>query len=426
MIEIKPTFSCKFTCPECSSSSITVKEIVFPGIRVLADCVCDQCKFEFLNDLPVGHALYYPMKLGKKNLKVYDAFDFKWFAKPLVNSYKNQLTEKIKIDEKIITAQDEVIILNCLDYLYGHVLLKLFNVQFYLERFPDKGVIVLAPKSFEWLIPDGVAETWLVDEKIKNLQNWMTELDTFVKEKIKHYKRVYLSPVYSHPELNKIDISIFTKVKPFDINLFSQKNATVTFVYREDRLWHSNAFEYFIFRAFRKFKLLNYTRWYFLTIQNLKISRLLKTLKKKFPDAKLNVVGMGKFGSFPEFVTDLRSTSISVQTEKKWCEAYSESHLVVGIHGSNMLIPTALAAGFLEILPSDRIGNITQDVFAKYNDRQMLFLGRFLHEYVSSKEVGMHAIKILSGFKNYELYTKESFLKYEVLNNIQISDLKIK
>lgn len=423
MIQIIPHISLELTCPECGSVSVAIQKLVYPGIRFLADCKCSSCGFEFLNDLPIGHALYYPMKLGKENLKVY-GHNIKWFSQPLLSSYINQNTKDIRIDKKVFRESSDIVLINCLDYLYGHVLLKLFNAQFYLDKYPEKGIVVLIPKSFEWLIPDGVAEAWSVDIKLKDTRNWYVALDEFIQKELKRFSSVRLSPGYSHPPTHKLDISRFTGVAPFDLDSFEKKTPAFTFIYREDRLWHSNSFEYFLFKVFKKLKCEKYVKRVFLSIQNRKISQLFKRLLKEFPQGMFTIAGLGKTGSFPEFITDARSKSVTDVIEKEWCQIYSNSHLVLGIHGSNMLLPTAHAAGFIEILPSDRIGNITQDVFARYNDRQMLFLGRFVNEYSKPRELAAIATNLTKGFSIYQIYTEEKYLKYEDLLDVSLYQKK--
>ena len=70
-----------------------------------------------------------------------------------------------------------------------------------------------------------------------------------------------------------------------------------------------------------------------------------------------------------------------------------------------MLLPTALAAGCIEILPYDRYGNIVQDVAARYRDVMQLFLYRFVDEFSSSRTVARHAISM---FKDFPVYYRNN------------------
>jgi len=132
LIELKPNTYNKFLCPECKNDNIKVTEIIFQGIHVLADCKCNFCNFEFYHDFPVGHALLHSIAIGKINKTIYSRNNVEWFSKPLKDSFLSKSKDKIKIKKKIFFNKKDVIILNCMDYLYGHVLLKLFNAQHYI------------------------------------------------------------------------------------------------------------------------------------------------------------------------------------------------------------------------------------------------------------------------------------------------------
>ena len=94
-------------------------------------------------------------------------------------------------------------------------------------------------------------------------------------------------------------------------------------------------------------------------------------------------------------------------TELAWCRMYAGSQVVVGVHGSNMILPTAHAAGCVEILPHDRYGNMVQDISVRYHDRMQLFMYRFTDEFASPRQVARH---VVSMFKDYEVYRLDNQL----------------
>jgi hypothetical protein len=47
--------------------------------------------------------------------------------------------------------------------------------------------------------------------------------------------------------------------------------------------------------------------------------------------------------------------------EQLWIDLWASADLVVGVHGSNMLLPTALARGAVILLPRERYANAFQD-----------------------------------------------------------------
>jgi hypothetical protein len=112
---------------------------------------------------------------------------------------------------------------------------------------------------------------------------------------------------------------------------------------------------------------------------------------------------LGKKKGFGRLAMDSRSTSINEDKELEWCRIYAHSHVVIGFHGSNMLLPTAFAAGCIEVLPEDRLGNFLQDISVRYNDRRQSFFYRFVDQYAKPSAVAAKAISMIrdyDAFKN--------------------------
>lgn len=418
MIELKPNTYNKFLCPECKNNNIKITDIIFQGIHVLADCKCNVCKFEFYHDFPVGHALHYPISIGKINQRVYNRNNIKWFSKPLKDSLLSKNKENIKIEKKVYFSKKNVIILNCIDYLYGHVLLKLFNAQYYIDNCKEYGLVIIIPKSFEWLLPKKISEAWIIDINLKETQNWFTELEEFVREEFKRFDKIYLSLAFSHPDPSKIDIERFTKIKRFNLDKFLENTINITFIIREDRLWFNSNYELFLYKALRKLKLLKYFNNFFINLQNKLINQTYKQIKSELPNVDFNIVGLGKVGKLKKYINDYREQYINKEIETKWCKIYSKSHIVIGVHGSNMLLPTALTAGFIEILPKNRYGNIIQDIFLPYKKRELFYLGRFVGEFVNPDEVASHAIAMIKYFGSFRKSMGDKYLQHKIYYDV--------
>jgi|YelNatPaOPRAMG01_1025707.scaffolds.fasta_scaffold00265_43 hypothetical protein len=415
MIEIKPKLYNNFVCPECNSNSITISDIIFTGLHISADNTCNKCNFEFIADFPIGHSLFHPVIIGKNNRKIYGK-NYKWFHKPFLQAYMNKNNREINLSKKVYKEYKEVIILNCVDYLYGHVLLKLFNAQYYLENYPELGLIVIIPENFKWLVPAGIAEVWSVDIKLSEAREWFVNLDKSIKKELERFKKIFLSLAYSHPDFSKIDISNFTKVSKFNLNNFGKVPITLTFISREDRFWVGSKIELYIFFAFRKLKMLRFTRFYFVLRQNHKISSLFRKIKRKLPDTKFYDVGLGNSGKLASFIEDKRTNHVTEKIEEDWCKIYSQSHIVIGIHGSNMILPSALAGGVIEILPELRLNNITQDIAADYKGNMLLYMCRFVNEFSTPREIANNALSMIKSFKYFFLNSNREGCK-KVLNN---------
>jgi hypothetical protein len=112
----------------------------------------------------------------------------------------------------------------------------------------------------------------------------------------------------------------------------------------------------------------------------------------------LLAMGLGEKGGLSSFVNDLRTQNPNAAVEREWCEKYANSHVVIGVHGSNMLIPTALAAGFIEILPRHKIPHVTEDLVLQHPSRYAVFLGRHVDHFASADLVARHAISMIRDF----------------------------
>jgi hypothetical protein len=213
-------------------------------MRNLANLVCPQCKNEFYGDLPAGQGLYTPILLDKKSGAVYDDYNVGWFSDWLADSYKQRTNEPLGFEvRKFSEAKDKVVLLNCLDTLYGHSLLKLLNAQHYIDYQPDVSLIVILPPFLEWMLPDGVAEAWVVDLPLRRGTEWNDWLAIEISERLESFREVYLSVVFSHPRSEDFDIERFTGISPFPLENFGRhpKNPVITFIWREDRLWETES-----------------------------------------------------------------------------------------------------------------------------------------------------------------------------------------
>ncbi len=371
MIEIKPNIEHRSHCPYSGKVLKPVK-VLWQGTHV---CVVSESPDggEIIEELRIGHAAKtpYQIDLAKKAIFSGDKYAEELLAKPLLNSLQNPQTEQLEISQEIFKSYQRVIILNCVDYLYGHSLLKLLNAQRHLESNPELGLIVIVQKFLRWMVPDGVAEVWTVPISLKNGQDYYPSFAEFVEKQSQRFEEIYLSEAYSHP--SRFDITKFTKVPKHSFD--EREKVQITFVWREDRLLVNR----FLFLFLRKLKLLDIA----IAIQNWKVRHLFEKIRSKLPEAKFVVAGLGTKTKFPKWIEDCRVERFNEKTEKETCQIYSESRLVIGLHGSNMLLPSGLAGMTLDLIET-RWGNFAQDVlYQETNPRLASFRYRYLPSQVS-------------------------------------------
>lgn len=378
-----------------------IDNILVQPVYVLAECTCGSCGLKFSQTFPIGHSIEEQLSIEQSGKKIYsEPQSPPWLSDALKNIGKARHND-VAIEKRIYKVCDSVVVLNTLDYLYGHVLLKLYNAQYHLDHQKDLGLIIIIPRIFEWLIPKGCAEAWIVDLKLSELAYGHDAIQKFITGEFERFNRIYLSKAYSHPDFTTVDISRFTGIKPFNLEYFDMLHPAITFVLREDRWWFSSVWDYRFYRVCRKLKLLPWGSRILSLRQNQLIKKTIRCIQSKLPHAIITIAGLGKTGSFRDYAIDSRSAKADAVTEIEWCQLYAQSHVVVGVHGSNMLLPTALAAGCVEILPEDRYANMVQDISVRYNDRKQLFFYRFADQYAAPRSVSEKVTAIINDFNHF-------------------------
>lgn len=402
LVPIVPIVFNQFVCPSCGEQQVNGKDLYFPGIHVMATYTCSNCNVVFERDLPIGFANDHPLAVDLKTnelLNTTNAPD--WLTTPFEANYHDRKDSEVQVNINVYKQFKEVIILNCNDFLYGHVLLKLYNAQHYLDHHKDKGLIIIAPKMYSWMIPDGIAEYWEVEMGIGKLQKWHNQINAEIQAQLPRFETVHLGRGYSHPEFNKVDIERYIDVSPFPLEEFDERPLHITFVSRTDRLWYRNGVAKFVYRVLRKLGLKDSFGRYYVWAQDKLMKQTISKIKRLVPNATFSVVGIGNPTFRSRTAQDLRTNKMNPEVELEWCRAYGKSQMVIGVHGSNMLLPTAFSAGCVEILPRNKNGNIVQDISVKYRDRMQLFLYRFVDEFASPVVVAGTAVSM---YEDYQVY----------------------
>jgi hypothetical protein len=369
-------------------------------MRNLADLRCLQCGREFYGDLRAGQALYTPMLLEKETGAVHDDYGVGWFADWLREAYASRTNEPLTFTVKErATLTRPVVLLNCLDTLYGHALLKLLNAQYYLDHCPDVDVIVMVQPFLEWMIPDGVAQAWVIDLALRRGTEWNDWLASEVKKRIEAFASARLSIALSHPHPDDFQIERFTRTTPFPLDEWAIRleRPMVTFIWRDDRLWQA-AIEPDTKLAGKIKRRFNRPA-HSISEQYARVQLLADTLKEEWPEIDFAVAGIGEPGGLLTGIRDMRRTELSAKVEREWCERYAASHMVIGVHGSNMLLPSAHAGGCVELIGSERWGNFSQDIlFRPADSREMFFRYRFVPDATTPKTLAQLLSSILRGY----------------------------
>ena len=408
MILLIPKLQFQVECPYCQLP-LKNRGLIWQGMHICTDTTCSRCHREFLCDLPSNQATvtpylfdkareeFMPLKLTPGDDGIFRAHEA-WtksenFFTSIFREIKNN-PQNDTVDFKVERFKEtkKVIVLNTLNYIYGHSSLALFNVEAHLKSNPDYGLILIIQPFLRWLVPDGVAEVWIFDLTMNAGRKYFPDISNMINRELQRFQEVLLSRAEVLPV--DFDISRFTRIPCHD---FAAADFRITFVWRQDvrRMWHNEVFFTKVLRKLGFSKLLRF--W-----QIQKIEKLFRLLLRKLPEARLTVAGVGRFGTFPEWIEDCRINKFDEENERRLCEIYSESRLVVGVHGSSMILPSAQAGMTISLMPQKRWGNFAQDmVFNESNDRLALYQKRILPIEISVGEIAdicEHMIRFRNDF----------------------------
>jgi hypothetical protein len=94
--------------------------------------------------------------------------------------------------------------------------------------------------------------------------------------------------------------------------------------------------------------------------QAARIKGLWQLIAAEFPDARGVAIGIGTPGTLPAGIEDATTAQPDAGTERRWLSLMHGADLAIGVHGSNMLLPSGFASSTLELLPASRYGNAFQ------------------------------------------------------------------
>ena len=333
----------------------------------------------------------YKNKIFKKN----------WYS----NKYYNfDDIEKINpqiIDLQILNPSKKNIIVNTLDEYYGHSIYKIINSIDLLENSDDYNLIIVCQKKLKWMFENANICKFIIFPNKANISKYLINLDKILNNIISQNNNFYYTIFKPHPFKN-FDSDYLINRSPFNLKNFDKKPYNITFVYRSDRLWHSNLLERKIFHFSLRYNIkpLGSLIAFF---NNLKIKKLYDELKKTLgEDYNFNIIGDGN-RFFKKKIKDNRKNNFSKKYDLEYFKILSESHVSIGIQGSNMIFASYLSGGFIEIIPDYDEENYLNDIILnKKNNYNTLYFSRFTYEFPTYKYISKLTANMILKYKHYK------------------------
>lgn len=401
-------------CPACGVKN-TSNTVRLGGTVTLAETTCLACGVTYVETLPTGQFNRFPVSLSVDNQHVRVNERGRWLIDPIKQSNVGEPVVSgsselpIRALKRVDNTSGSAVLLVCLDPCYGHALMMLFNAQRHHEQHPARPIIAVVPRALAWLVPDYVAETWVVDLPLSALEMPIPGFDAFVKTQlIPRFEVVWLSRAHIHFDHRTTRFADFTRTQKFDLPQFDTTHADtilrLTFVLREDRLWLRHGWERLLHKALNRLSFEQKTRRFWARWQAVRYRELARYIHQKLPHTTIVAVGIKGGGQYPidlgYAVEDRRkAVPVSPEEERDWCDQYTRSQVVIGVHGSGMLLPTALAAGFVNLLPPDKLAHYAEDILLAHgNPIHQTLLGRFLSTSASPRQVADLVVSMLTEF----------------------------
>ena len=335
-------------CPFCTGV-LECRDFLLPGFKALGSYCCVECGGTFFGDLPSSYGMFDPVLYSIEKETVFGGEKLPFWRQwtKLLHSSGQKSSPLVTFVE--IKKIRKPAILNCLEKPYGHMLIKLFQSEHYLEHFSEYDLILIIPSSMAWLVPEGLAGIIRVDWSTEFQDYWCHSLVNEVNALQANFPSLHFCPTLPNPDANKINITKYTGTEPFERGAWSRSlvRPTVVFIWRDDRTWSANDSEK-------------------LKGQVLLINSLAKLLLQFFPRLNFNVAGFCENKApLSEGINDLRCDVYSDEMERSLCALYASAQVVVGVHGSNMILPSALAGATVELVPPGRWHNAWTASFSR-------------------------------------------------------------
>lgn len=350
---------------------------------------------------PSDHALYYPMEIDSNKNLLHGTINF--YNEVLLKNYKpdNYLpSDKIRNKNFINKKSNKALVVNLLDNCYGHSLIKLFNLYEAHQQFSSQyDIYAITHDSLVHFIPQDKIN--IIDLTIGFQEAQLCyDLSAPILDQLrKNYSMIdFLVTDTFKVHAEKKSLLNFFNFFPTIKNGSEKMN--IVFYYRADffRMWGGET------QATRITKFFNYLRPF-------------------FPGVEFLVAGEKDKYVFPMEIIDKRVLTFNNETDFIYNEIFRNSIIVIGIHGSNMLMPSLLSQMTIHLTPPHKFKNLGDDIF---NQETNSILSLLENIYITGNTTLMEDIRPYDiGFKaiNFFIASIEKKYKHYIMQDINCSSL---
>lgn len=323
---------------------------------------------EYIKLLPSDDSVAYTITFDYKSKEIIEG-ERNWFNEPLIEKIDKERVlpqEKVKRIDFSKKKHNKCIILNLLDYCYGHSLVKLLNVEsFYRTYSETHDLFIISFPDVEDYIPQGKFNNCLLDVTFGEIKK-IYSLQAIIEKVREQYGEVDFGVLdaYLRIEDRKAKAAFYNFYGAKE-NVYRDKKL-VTFHYRADngRSWGEKD-------------------------QRKNVTVLLTELRNYFSkDVVFCVIGDKDKNTFPEWVLDKRIERYPNPIVHEYSQIISSSVLMVSVTGSNLVLPSLICDGMIVHFVKEPLMRLTGTDVVNYKG----YVNEITYEHVYIFEKGTRSI----------------------------------
>ena len=236
LIRIHP--SIQFSAPDPrTGETLHATDWTIPGLWSLAKLESADKKTSYWVDFPYSLGLLAPTYLHIETGEAISGPTVEWYGDSLQRAWAGRVNQPVTLRVKKFREARKPVLLNCLYPWHGDSVSLLLRSKALHQHQLD--VIVIIGPSVERLLPDYIAEAWIVEGR-NDFAIWNEGLDRSIKQEVARLDECYIPRSFKPAHIDASDLEAASETVPFDRENWSDtllKGPVVTFISRDDRCW---------------------------------------------------------------------------------------------------------------------------------------------------------------------------------------------
>lgn len=380
-------------CLWCGATA-SIKDWAIPGLWVMGLFQCSGCDRSIWSDLDYGVGALAPIQIDADTSEGRRLNGHQWYVDLTTRAYQSRVSKPVTISVEGNNDIRTGLLFNCLHPWWGDTVSLILRTNL----LKDSGIpiIVLTTRDAAWLIPNYVSQTWIVEDNVSSSVIWNEGLAQSVKELASRFESLQIPTVFQPANLTREDIECLTGVAPFKRSDWMDVEPTFGFVYRSDRCWIPPV--NFLSKLPERLKKIIKQRYTDEQQQMKQLIQCFQQVKRCIPNARFVCFGLrdkNRVEPLPNWIEDHRTSVVGVRENKMWCEMAAKCHVIVGVLGSHMTLPSFYAGSVVDLMPQYMASLVLTDIGIVCNDtREALFLYRVIPSSIDSFDLASVIVSI--------------------------------